>query len=194
MVSVILIWIYMLFTCYVPGFTALGLLSGKERQIRSESGCLYAGIVIVTVYAQFFSLFHKVGLAANLLLLLLCAACLFVRGRQMAEHIRGVLLTVTPARAGAAVFLFFLFAYGTSTGIIHYDTGLYHAQSIRWIEEYGVVPGLGNLHSRLAYNSASFCLSALYSFAFLGGRSFHACAGFLAWLLAMVCAQGGVWP
>ena len=190
MVSVILIWIYMLFTCYVPGFTALGLLSGKERQIRSESGCLYAGIVIVTVYAQFFSLFHKVGLAANLLLLLLCAACLFVRGRQMAEHIRGVLLTVTPARAGAAVFLFFLFAYGTSTGIIHYDTGLYHAQSIRWIEEYGVVPGLGNLHSRLAYNSASFCLSALYSFAFLGGRSFHACAGFLAWLLAMVCAQG----
>lgn len=190
MVSVILIWIYMLFTCYVPGFTALGLLSGKERQIRSESGCLYAGIVIVTVYAQFFSFFHKVGLAANLLLLLLCAACLFVRGRQMAEHIRGVLLTVTPARAGAAVFLFFLFAYGTSTGIIHYDTGLYHAQSIRWIEEYGVVPGLGNLHSRLAYNSASFCLSALYSFAFLGGRSFHACAGFLAWLLAMVCAQG----
>ena len=85
------------------------------------------------------------------------------------------------------MILFFVFAYGASTGIIHYDTGLYHAQSIRWIEEYGVVPGLGNLHTRLAYNSASFCLSALYSFAFLGGQSYHCVAGFLAFLLAVVC-------
>ena len=191
MVSVILIWIYMLFTCYVPGFTALGLLSGKERQIRSESGCLYAGIVIVTVYAQFFSLFHKVGLAANLLLLLLCAACLFVRGRQMAEHIRGVLLTVTPARAGAAVFLFFLFAYGTSTGIIHYDTGLYHAQSIRWIEEYGVVPGLGNLHSRqqcvlLPVGAVQLCVP--------GGPVLPCLCGLFGVAACDGVRAGGVWP
>ena len=95
---------------------------------------------------------------------------------------------------GKAILLFgifLLFAYGTSRGMIHYDTGLYHAQSIRWIEEYGVVKGLGNLHCRLAYNSASFALSALYSMAFLGGRSFHCCAGFLAFLLAAVCLKMG---
>ena len=44
---------------------------------------------------------------------------------------------------------------------MHVDTGLYHAQAIRWIEEYGVVCGLGNLHSRFAYNSAAFALCAL---------------------------------
>ena len=87
------------------------------------------------------------------------------------------------------VLLFLLFTYGTSRGIIHYDTGLYHAQSIRWIEEYGIVKGLGNLHCRLAYNSASFALSALYSFAFLGGSSYHAAAGFFAFLLAAVCSE-----
>ena len=98
-------------------------------------------------------------------------------------------LTVQPARIVISVVLLLLFAYGTSTGIIHYDTSLYHAQSIRWIEEYGAVLGLGNLHSRLAYNSAAFCLSAFYSMSFLGGQSYHCCAGFLAYLLALVCSE-----
>jgi hypothetical protein len=89
------------------------------------------------------------------------------------------------------LLLFLLFAYGTSRGFIHYDTALYHAQSIRWIEEYGVVKGLGNLHCRLAYNSSSFALSALYSMSFLGGQSYHCCAGFLALILAKVCMEIG---
>lgn len=60
----------------------------------------------------------------------------------------------------------------------HYDTGLYHAQAIRWIEEYGVVPGLGNLHMRLAYNSAFMCLQALFSLQWLMGQSLHTLNGF----------------
>ena len=55
--------------------------------------------------------------------------------------------------------------------IEHYDTYLYHAQAIRWIEEYGVVPGLGNLHHRFAYNNSVFSLQALFSLSFLlGGK------------------------
>ncbi len=87
------------------------------------------------------------------------------------------------------IILFLLYAYGTSRGYMHYDSDLYHAQSIRWIETYGVVPGLANLHTRLGYNSASFALSALYSFAFLGGQSYHVCAGFLAFLTALECSK-----
>lgn len=34
---------------------------------------------------------------------------------------------------------------GTLTKVFHSDTAYYHAPSIRWIAEYGVVPGLGNL-------------------------------------------------
>lgn len=61
----------------------------------------------------------------------------------------------------------------------HYDTGLYHAQSIRWIEEYGIVPGLGNLHNRFAYNSSFFALQALFSWSFLFRRSLHAVNAFI---------------
>ncbi len=89
----------------------------------------------------------------------------------------------------AWIVLLLLYAYGTSRGYIHYDSDLYHAQSIRWIETYGAVSGLANLHTRLGYNSASFALSALYSFAFMGGQSYHVCAGFLAFLTAGECSK-----
>lgn len=42
--------------------------------------------------------------------------------------------------------------------------GLYHLQSMIWSEQYSVVPGLANLHGRLAFNSSSLLLSTLFSF------------------------------
>lgn len=178
-------------TCYICGYTVLRLILKKGGYgVKKQSSYLYAGLAFVTVYAQFFSIFSKVGLWANVILLFICTICTFIMREELKERLRSFLLTITPVKAGVIVVLFLIFAYGASAGIIHYDTGLYHAQSIRWIEEYGVVPGLGNLHSRLAYNSASFCLSALYSFAFLGGQSYHCCAGFMAFLLSAVCAEG----
>ncbi len=193
MLSVIFIWLYMLLTCYVTGFACIRMVSGKGHRCRRKTNYLYAGIGVATAYSQLFSIFWKVGSAANIVLLLACGLCIVSFREEMREDLKGYRLTVSPARAVVILLLFLLFAYGTSTGIIHYDTGLYHAQSIRWVEEYGVVPGLGNLHSRLAYNSAAFCLTALYSMAFLGGQSYHCCAGFLAFLLSLVCLEAFTW-
>lgn len=199
MVSVILIWIYILITTFIVGYGVLRLITRHfPYQVKNWDAYVLCGIVCVTVYAQFFSLFAGVGLLANGVL---CAVCAVILWRER-ESLKDLFLSYWSGKSaglrkrmrGKAILLFgifLLFAYGTSRGMIHYDTGLYHAQSIRWIEEYGVVKGLGNLHCRLAYNSAAFALSALYSMAFLGGRSFHCCAGFLAFLLAAVCLKMG---
>jgi hypothetical protein len=45
--------------------------------------------------------------------------------------------------------------------VIPYDAGLYHLQSVRWIRQYPIIPGLGNLHSKLAFNNSSFLFAAL---------------------------------
>lgn len=190
MVSVILIWIYMTVTCYITGYLCLtGICRKGNYQIRKESSYLFSGIVLMTVYAEIFSLFGGVSFLANALLLVICLICFLVKKEELAGHFRHIRLTVTPQRVILILVLFLLFAYGTASGLEHYDTGLYHAQSIRWIEEYGIVPGLGNLHSRLAYNSAAFSLSALYSMVFLTGRSFHCCTGYFAFLLAVCCTD-----
>jgi hypothetical protein len=44
---------------------------------------------------------------------------------------------------------------------LSYDTGLYHLQTLQWIKTQPIVPGLANLHSRLAVNSAIFLLAAV---------------------------------
>ncbi|MBQ2608911.1 MAG: hypothetical protein II586_00960, partial [Butyrivibrio sp.] len=109
----------------------------------------------------------------------------------MSEELR-MLLRIIRSYKSRILYLvvFFLMAYGTSNGIMHYDSDLYHAQAIRWIEEYGVVKGLGNLHVRLAYNSAAFPLSALFSMKFLQlDRSYHVMAGFFALVLAWECVE-----
>jgi hypothetical protein len=38
----------------------------------------------------------------------------------------------------------------------NFDSGLYHFGSIRWLNEYPIVPGLGNLHWRFALNQSYF--------------------------------------
>jgi hypothetical protein len=72
------------------------------------------------------------------------------------------------------LFLFLLYAFfnASATPPI-FDTGLYHAQFIRWIENYHVVAGLANLHARLGYNSTLFLLAAFLGFADLGGHSYQ---------------------
>ena len=45
-----------------------------------------------------------------------------------------------------------------------YDSGLYHFNAIRWLNEYAIVPGLGNLHDRLAFNYAYFPFVASLNF------------------------------
>ncbi len=58
--------------------------------------------------------------------------------------------------------------YLTATGVATkewsgaWDTDLYHFNTIRWMNEFAVVPGLGNLHSRLAHTSGFFVYSALF--------------------------------
>lgn len=196
MLSVILIWCYMLITTFLVGYGVLHALAGRmSYQIRHMDSYLLCGLVCVTVYAQFFSLLYKVGLLANLILCAVCLVIAFGCRRTLGDKLKTLWNDIKSIKSGkrgrmlVILFLFLLFAYGTSRGIIHYDTGLYHAQSIRWLEEYGVVKGLGNLHCRLAYNSSSFALSALYSMSFLGGQSYHCCAGFLAFILAVICLR-----
>lgn len=46
----------------------------------------------------------------------------------------------------------------------NFDSGLYHFQTIRWLNEYPLTPGLGNLHWRLGLNQSYFEYLALLNF------------------------------
>ena len=202
MLTVIAIWIYILATAYVTGYAVLAFLcrrfpsrSDREKrrrtyQVRHRTAYLFAGLVVNSLYAEVFSLFHGVGLGANIVLVSFCVILVLCFPKEAKREVSECLLKIRLTKsAWYFVAVFLVMAYGTSHGYSHYDTGLYHAQAIHWIESCGVVKGLGNLHLRLAYNSAAFPLSALYSFSFLKGQSFHTVSGFFCLVLAFQCLE-----
>jgi hypothetical protein len=58
------------------------------------------------------------------------------------------------------------------------DTGGYHAQIIRWANEYGTPPGLGNLYGRLGFNSSWHSLAAVFDNGLWDARS--------AWIMTVL--------
>jgi hypothetical protein len=75
----------------------------------------------------------------------------------------------------------------------NYDSGLYHFASIRWIGEFQAVPGLANLHDRLAFNQSYFLFVALLNAHPFSNEGYHA-ANSLLWFA--LCAQllAAAWP
>lgn len=186
MLTIIIDWIYMLFTCFSIGFFLRWWVEKAFRySIRRLDSVLLAGFIMATVYAQIFSLFYRVNAEANGILaavsILICIALRKSMGQFLRESIGGA---SWPRRILVAV-LFLLWSFFSSRGYMVLDMDMYHGQSIRWIEEYGVVKGLGNLHCRFGYNSSIFAVSALYSLKFLLGRTVHAVNGMLAFILSV---------
>lgn len=184
MVYTLLSWLVIGSSALIWGFGILSLFSRANHYYnKTFDMIIMLGLCALTVYAQIFSLFYRVekmALAGVFIVDLFFIICLhkelvnWIKGLRQPHFLLRFLLV-----AGIGVIVLI----AASGKIKVYDTFLYHAQSIRWIEEYGVVPGLGNLHSRLAYNSSFLCLQALFSFRFLAGQSLHSMNGFIMWVM-----------
>lgn len=186
MLKVLVNWLYIALTTACLG-TGIAVLAENKLHYRFKNAdsILAMGLISATVYAQIWSLFYKVGILANIVLLILCALS-FLYGRKQIAHLIHVQRDKDSILKGIGLgILILIWAYCTSRGYMHYDSDLYHAQSIRWIEEYGIVKGLGNIHVRFAYNSSFFALSALYSMPYIFGQSMHSVNGLIALILSV---------
>lgn len=88
------------------------------------------------------------------------------------------------ACGSAFCLLLLLQGYAFSLWGIPIDTNLYHQQIVRWLKEYGLVPGLGNLHCRLAQVSGWLALAAIVDWG-----PFQARAAFIMPLLCLVSSM-----
>lgn len=182
--------------------TVLGLLTGKLiSKIFSvpfsfeDIGFVYTlllGIVSLTTILSYISLIAPVNLTVHLLILLglagwVVANRVYVAAvgqkayRQLGQH--KLLLT-------AGAFCLFVGVVFASGPVKAYDTGLYHAQAVKWINEYGVVPGLGNLHFRLAFNSAWLVFGSYFDMLAFDGKSYHLVNLIMFAVGVLICLKG----
>ena len=203
MISVLINWSYVFITTYIIGYFTLSRayrFYKHERHIGIMSSVM-AGLAITTAYAGFFSVFYKVGMVANIVMILFCV--LFVWFDR--AHYTDILSDINGDKfigkifgSGSTriikviVFLIFFVAalFFTTEGNFFSDSGYYHEQSIRWIEEFGTVKGSVHILKRLAYNSCYFCQCALYSMRDIFSQSLHCLSGFYG-ILVMGYALAG---
>ncbi len=180
-------WFYITVSAFLFGIAGMKVLKKVNGYSCFEADTILVfGVCLLTVFAQSFSLFYKVGAAANAVLVLLDIGFFYIFRKDIFAVIKiwkenKTALKYIVLVIGVLTIIFLKYA---SKPVVVYDTYLYHAQAVRWIEEYGIVPGLGNLHNRLAYNSSLLPLQALFSLKFMwGGRSLHSINGFIGLLL-----------
>ena len=112
------------------------------------------------------SFFIKIGMIVTVIIGSVGLITLFIQAKPLYQYYKSIqwnqfsnLLTVM-----LGIFFLIFIILKTTNPEYHYDSGLYYIQSIKWIENYPIVPGLGNLHGRFAFNSNWFLLSALFGF------------------------------
>ena len=187
MLATLVIWFDIFLLTLVFGFTFVSRFKPARPVNLSLPVLLLVGLALLTTLSTLFSLVIPIGLAANLVLALAGlglagwqrqALAAFLKLKwQALRRLHPAALLLCAAVCGVVL------AKGVQTPL-NYDTGLYHAQAIRWIESYPAVPGLGVLQDRLAFDSTWTVAGALFSFSFLGLQSFHVLGAFLAVLLA----------
>lgn len=183
MIEVLVSWMIILIASFLFGYITIKIVLGETGALFSLDVIIMCGLMMLNVFAEFFSIFYKVGMIACFVLTLVCVGVfLCLLHTKSRNNLSGLFQTLR--NKSYIVYLLGFFCVlatllWTASAPQQYDTALYHAQSIRWLEEYGVVPGLGNLHNRFAYNSAIMPLQALFSLKWLLGQSLHTINGFI---------------
>jgi hypothetical protein len=65
------------------------------------------------------------------------------------------------------------------SAIVRFDMGNYHLQAIQWIKTFPIIPGLGNINYRLAYNNSIFLFDALTDNGYWENRSYYIANGII---------------
>lgn len=125
---------------------------------------IFFGVGCLGTCAMLLSIFIPLSSNIMLLLCLLCIPGGFLSLRIYLNDIKSCTKWI----------IFFCFLVGLYSIVFSFfkeigysDTGGYHLQIVKWLNEYGIVPGLGNIHTRLSQPSIWLPFSALFNHFFL---------------------------
>jgi hypothetical protein len=161
-------------------------------------GLFLLGLILSTVYFNMLSFWLPVNYRTLLPLLALSlwmAICHAPEYQSILRSLRNLGQLLRVHRWPAACVGVLLLIYWLKPSTVP-DSAGYHGTTILWYETYKVVPGLGNLHGRMAFNPASFIIEAAWSLTGLTGQAIYPLNGlltmlFLFWIFVRVLRMCG---
>jgi hypothetical protein len=187
MLSALLVLIFMLLLALAWGNLAERAL---ERFFKNEPEMvlplpirLILGISLCIGVTRIIHFFH----AVDLWLLLVNVVLIITQAKYIKTTLFTILRSCKESPASAITFIAFVLLAILNVGSrpLPYDTGTYHLQAIKWVENYSIVPGLANLIRQLGFNSNWFIWQALTGGKHIGLPSLYTANAFL---YLVVCA------
>jgi hypothetical protein len=171
MILIALSWIILLLFFIPSGIAVKSLLkltsSGNYIPI-------FLGIFIQCLGLSICSFFFKIGLEVFIANFLITIGLSYWKSTEIKESIKEIVcdlraLSTISKLSILTIFIFSLFKCSQFPFIV--DNESYYIQTIKWINEYGFVKGLGNLHIYFGQTSPFHVLQAGFNFNFLTERS-----------------------
>ena len=193
MIFLFFAFIYVLIISYIYGWVVIKGINKLLNSVKpSSTKIILLGLTVITTIACLFSLFFRINWGFQVVLLVGAIIAFFITKPYKNLDISSFRLTSISKWLilSLSVVVSLVILNATTLSPANSDTGIYHAQTIRWIEQYPAVPGLANLHARLGYNSSWLLLNSIFSFSFLGLHSFHFMTGFLFLVASLYFVSG----
>ena len=177
MFLILLSWIYVLFTtlnfgCFLD--KTLGL------KVKNFAVISILGLFLTTIIASIWAIFGRINLEFHIAILLLNITLFFSNKPAIVSIYRNFYFEIKALEKSLKIFLgliiFFIIAQCASVPYA-IDNESYYIQTIKWINEFGFVKGLANIHIFLGQTSGWHITQSAFNFSFLYNK-FNDLSGF----------------
>ncbi|HCQ11866.1 MAG TPA: hypothetical protein DIU01_01085 [Flavobacterium sp.] len=177
MLLIFISWLYIFFTSINLGFCTNKIVGIKNQNFVITS---FLGLLSTTLFASIWAIFGRINIEFHSVLLILNLIIFF----KFNSEIKLIYNSFYQEFKNLNATLKFFFAAITTLIIaqcssIPYviDNESYYIQTIKWLNEYGFVKGLGNLHIFYAQTSGWHIAQSAFNFSFLY-KNFNDLSGF----------------
>ena len=177
MILILLSWIYVFFSTI-----NLGFVTDKILRIKNQNFVIHAvlGLFTTTVFTSIWAIFGRVNFEFHIVLFFVNLAIFIKYQKEIwllyKSFFNEIISLATPLKIALSIITILILAQCASIPYI-LDNESYYIQTIKWINEYGFVKGLANLHFFLAQTSGWHILQSAYNFSFLYDK-FNDLSGF----------------
>jgi hypothetical protein len=167
MLLIFLSWIYIVFTTINFGFCTDKILRLRNNNFIIHS---FLGLFSVTILASIWAVFGRINIEFHTFLLLLNGLLFFKFKDEIIGIYKSFILNFNQLELILKIFLttitLFILAQCASIPYV-IDNESYYIQTIKWINEYGFVKGIVNLHFFLGQTSGWHVTQSVFNFSFL---------------------------
>lgn len=177
MLLIILSWIYILFTTINLGFGLDKIINLKQNNFVITS---FFGLISTCIFASIWGFFERINIEFHVFLLFLNCFLFFKYHSEIRLKYQLFIEEIKNLKASLQLFLGFitiLIIAQCSTAPYVIDNESYYIQTIKWLNEYGFVKGLANLHIFFGQTSGWHILQSAFNFSFLY-KNFNDLSGF----------------